>query len=62
MVLERDRELATLNSLPDDLHASGGRAVLTRGEAGIGKSTLIAESSPSRKIAPTFFSAPVTTC
>jgi DNA-binding CsgD family transcriptional regulator/tetratricopeptide (TPR) repeat protein len=43
MILERDRELATLNSLVDELESSGGKVVLVRGEAGIGKSALVAE-------------------
>ncbi|MFC2176800.1 AAA family ATPase [Actinomycetota bacterium] len=43
MILERDQELATLVKLLDDLDSSGGRVVLVRGEAGIGKSALVAE-------------------
>ena len=43
MILERDEELATLNALVDELESSGGRVVLIRGEAGIGKSALVAE-------------------
>jgi DNA-binding CsgD family transcriptional regulator/tetratricopeptide (TPR) repeat protein len=43
MILERDEELAALNSLVDELESSGGKVVLVRGEAGIGKSTLVEE-------------------
>jgi hypothetical protein len=43
MILERDVELALLRMLLNDLGSSGGRVVLVRGEAGIGKSTLVAE-------------------
>ncbi|MCL1593628.1 MAG: AAA family ATPase [Actinomycetia bacterium] len=39
--MERDSELSTLSQLVDDLATSGGRVVLVRGEAGIGKSTLV---------------------
>ena len=41
MILERDAELAELARLVDETESSGGRVVLVRGEAGIGKSTLI---------------------
>jgi DNA-binding CsgD family transcriptional regulator len=41
MILERDVELSRLAELVDDVGTSGGRVVLVRGEAGIGKSTLI---------------------
>jgi len=41
MLLDRDVELALLDRLVDDLETSGGRVVLVRGEAAIGKSTLI---------------------
>ncbi len=41
MILERDTELGQLGQLLDDLESSGGRVVLVRGEAGIGKSALI---------------------
>jgi DNA-binding CsgD family transcriptional regulator/tetratricopeptide (TPR) repeat protein len=41
--LGRDTELAQLRQLLDDLDSSGGRVVLVRGEAGIGKSTLVSE-------------------
>lgn len=41
MILERDAELLRLAKLVDDVPSSGGRVVLVRGEAGIGKSTLI---------------------
>lgn len=43
VILERDAELGELAKLLDELDSSGGRVVLVRGEAGIGKSTLIAE-------------------
>ena len=43
MFLGRDTELAQLRQLLDDLDSSGGRVVLVRGEAGIGKSTLVSE-------------------
>lgn len=43
MFLERDRELKLLTDLLADIGASGGRVVLLRGEAGIGKSSLIEE-------------------
>lgn len=43
MILERDTELAELRQLLDDLDSSGGRVVLVRGEAGIGKSALITQ-------------------
>lgn len=41
MILERERELSLLAGLMSDLGTSGGKAVLLRGEAGIGKSTLV---------------------
>jgi DNA-binding CsgD family transcriptional regulator/tetratricopeptide (TPR) repeat protein len=41
MILERESELATLTRLLAESTSSGGRVVLVRGEAGIGKSTLI---------------------
>ena len=41
MILEREAELAKLSGLVDDTESSGGRVVLVRGEAGIGKSTLV---------------------
>ncbi|MEE8486357.1 MAG: AAA family ATPase [Acidimicrobiia bacterium] len=41
MILERDAELAELWWLLDETESSGGRVVLVRGEAGIGKSALI---------------------
>jgi len=41
MILEREAELSRLAQLVDDVASSGGRVVLVRGEAGIGKSTLI---------------------
>lgn len=40
-MLERENELETLSRLLDDATSQGGRVVLVRGEAGIGKSTLI---------------------
>jgi DNA-binding CsgD family transcriptional regulator/tetratricopeptide (TPR) repeat protein/GTPase SAR1 family protein len=41
LILERDVELSELAQLLDEAGAAGGRVVLIRGEAGIGKSTLI---------------------
>jgi hypothetical protein len=41
VILEREEQLATLNLLLDDAASSGGRVVLVRGEAGIGKSALV---------------------
>jgi len=41
MILEREAELAILAGLLDGIDSSGGCVVLIRGEAGIGKSTLI---------------------
>ncbi|MEA1903680.1 MAG: AAA family ATPase, partial [Actinomycetota bacterium] len=41
MLLERDRELGLLDGLLSDLGETGGRVVLIRGEAGIGKSALV---------------------
>jgi ATP/maltotriose-dependent transcriptional regulator MalT len=43
VILERDEQLAELVALLNELDSSGGRVVLVRGEAGMGKSTLIAE-------------------
>jgi len=43
MILERDSELEQLRQLLGDLDTSGGRVVLVRGEAGIGKSALLSE-------------------
>ena len=43
MILERDTELGQLRQLLDDLDSSGGRVVLVRGDAGIGKSVLISQ-------------------
>jgi len=48
MILERERELAALNSLVDELDTGGGKVVLVRGEAGIGKSALVAEFARQR--------------
>jgi len=41
MLLEREEELELLHSLLEDLPHSGGKVVLIRGEAGIGKSSLV---------------------
>ncbi len=41
MILERESELARLAGLVEGTESAGGRVVLVRGEAGIGKSTLI---------------------
>ncbi len=43
MFLERDRELDLMGDLLDDVDSSGGKVVLIRGEAGIGKSSLVRE-------------------
>ncbi len=43
MLVERDTELTVLRRLLDDLGSSGGRVVLVRGEAGIGKSALVSQ-------------------
>ncbi|HSJ71141.1 MAG TPA: AAA family ATPase [Acidimicrobiia bacterium] len=41
MLYERGTQLATLASLVDDLDTAGGKVVLIRGEAGIGKTALV---------------------
>jgi predicted ATPase len=41
MLLERERELRLLGNLLDEVDTSGGRVILIRGEAGIGKSALV---------------------
>ncbi len=43
MFLERDSELGLMDDLLDDVDSSGGKVVLIRGEAGIGKSSLVRE-------------------
>jgi len=43
MVLEREGELGVLAGLLEGVGSSGGRTVLIRGEAGIGKTTLVRE-------------------
>jgi DNA-binding CsgD family transcriptional regulator/tetratricopeptide (TPR) repeat protein len=43
MLLERESELDLLAGLLTDVGSSGGRVVLVRGEAGIGKTTLVRE-------------------
>ena len=42
-LLERENELALLAGLLIDVGSAGGRVVLVRGEAGIGKTTLVRE-------------------
>lgn len=42
MLVERDRELALLDDVLDELESAGGKVVLIRGEAGVGKSALVA--------------------
>ena len=48
MLLERDHELEVLHGLLDEIETSGGKVVLIRGEAGIGKSALVRELAESR--------------
>ena len=43
MLLEREKELELLADLLADVDSSGGKVVLVRGEAGIGKSSLVRE-------------------
>ena len=43
MLLERDSELDILDNLLINLRSSGGKVVLIRGEAGIGKTSLVRE-------------------
>ena len=43
MILERRAPLAELAGLLDQTASAGGRVVLVRGEAGIGKSTLVTQ-------------------
>jgi DNA-binding CsgD family transcriptional regulator len=50
MLLEREGELATLRGLIDDLGAAGGKVVLIRGEAGIGKSALVEAFAAARSV------------
>lgn len=42
MLVERDSELALLDDALDELESAGGKVVLIRGEAGVGKSALVA--------------------
>src|SRR5688500_4231936 len=42
-LLERDAPLATLAALRTEAQASGGRLVFVEGEAGVGKTSLLAE-------------------
>jgi DNA-binding CsgD family transcriptional regulator/tetratricopeptide (TPR) repeat protein len=57
MLLEREPELASLNALVDSLDEDGGRVVLIRGEAGIGKSTLVGEFVDRHRDAHVLFGA-----
>jgi DNA-binding CsgD family transcriptional regulator len=58
VILERDEQLSALNGLLDDVESSGGRVVLVRGEAGIGKSALVGRFlEDSRERAHTLFGA-----
>ena len=41
VLLERDAELGVLEGLVAGLESTGGKVVLVRGEAGIGKSALV---------------------
>ena len=43
MLLERDREVQLLAGLLAEVGSSGGKVILVRGEAGIGKTSLIRE-------------------
>jgi len=43
MLLERDRELELLTELRVSAEAGGGKVILVRGEAGVGKSALVGE-------------------
>ena len=43
MLLEREKELGLMADLLAGVGSSGGKVVLVRGEAGIGKSTLVRE-------------------
>ena len=43
MLLERDQELTLMAQLLTGVGTSGGKVVLIRGEAGIGKSALVSE-------------------
>jgi predicted ATPase len=55
VLLERARELALLTDLVTDLGGSGGKVVLIRGEAGIGKSALIREFFNTAQKAARFY-------
>ncbi len=57
MLLERESELSQLASLVDGLVDRGGRAALIRGEAGIGKTTLVAEFIARQRDAHILFGA-----
>ncbi|MCY7418904.1 MAG: AAA family ATPase, partial [Chloroflexi bacterium] len=48
MLLERDVELGLLGGIVDRLDATGGKVVLIRGEAGIGKTSLVNAFAESR--------------
>jgi predicted ATPase len=48
VLLERDRELDLLADLLAGVASSGGKVVLVRGEAGIGKSALVREFAEGR--------------
>ena len=43
MLLERDDELGLMADVLVDVRTSGGKVVLVRGEAGIGKSSLVTD-------------------
>ncbi|MEA1991227.1 MAG: LuxR C-terminal-related transcriptional regulator [Thermodesulfobacteriota bacterium] len=43
MLLERDSELGLMDGLLGEVESSGGKVILIRGEAGIGKSSLVRE-------------------
>ncbi|MFV2063756.1 MAG: AAA family ATPase [Chloroflexota bacterium] len=58
MILERDGELQALSRLVADIASSGGKVVLVRGEAGIGKSALVSEfAERQRQVAHVLYGA-----
>lgn len=47
-LVDRQRERQALDSLLEDLRSGRGRALVVRGEAGVGKSALLVESQQFR--------------